>query len=142
MARCTLLHSLFDSDWFIGSNFDNWYQKLRIVLEHECILHIIMDPAPEVLTSNTYDAIKSTYQKWPNDHIIMLLRAAKNTNLVVNSMMLSGRKFFKCWRSSFAPLKMCLQCSNNSLRKKKKKKVQRVVLGLMSPNWQKSLRLT
>ena len=57
-----------------------------------------MDLAPEVLTSNTCDVIKDTYQKWPNDHITMccVLRAAKNTILVVNLLMLSGRKSFKC----------------------------------------------
>ena len=71
MARCPLLCSLFNSDLFIGSNFDRWYRKLQIVLEHEWILYMIMDLAPEILTSNTYDAIKGTYQKWPNDHITM-----------------------------------------------------------------------
>ena len=69
MARCPLLHSLFDSDLFIGPNFDRWYRKLQIVLEYEWILYMIMDLAPEVPTSNTYDAMKSSYQKWPNDHI-------------------------------------------------------------------------
>ena len=71
MARYTLLYSLFDSDWLIRSNFDKWYWKLQIVLKYEWILNMIMDPAPEVLTSNTYDAIKGTYQKWPNDSITM-----------------------------------------------------------------------
>ena len=32
---------------------------------------MIIDPVPDVSTSNTYDAIKGTYQKWPNNHIIM-----------------------------------------------------------------------
>ena len=32
---------------------------------------MIIDPALEVSTSKTYDAIKGTYQKWPNDHITM-----------------------------------------------------------------------
>ena len=56
-----------------------------------------MDLAPEVFTSNTYDVIKDTYQKWPNDRITMycVLRAAKNMISVVNSLMLSERKFFK-----------------------------------------------
>ena len=51
---------------------------------------------------------------------MVFLRAAKNMNVVVNSMMLSGRKSFKYRRSSFVPLKMCLQWGNNLLKKKKK----------------------
>ena len=60
--------------------------------------NMIMDPALEIPTFNTHDAIKDTYQKWPNDHITMwyFLRTMKNMNLVVNLMMLSGRKSFKC----------------------------------------------
>ena len=97
MTRCMLLHSLFDSDLFIGLNFDRWYRKLQIVLEHEWILNMIMDPAPDVFISNIHDAIKGTYQKWPNDRITIccILRAAKNMILVVNLLMLSGRKSFK-----------------------------------------------
>ena len=69
MARYPLLYLLFDGDLFIGLNFDRWYQKLQIVLEHEWNLNMIMDLAPDVSTSNTHDAIKGSYQKWPNDHI-------------------------------------------------------------------------
>ena len=60
--------------------------KFAIVLEHEWILNMIMDLAPDVPTSNTHNAIKDTYQKWPNDHITVwyFLRAVKNMNLVVN----------------------------------------------------------
>ena len=61
MARYPLLCSLFDSDLFKGPNFDRWYRKLQIVLEYEWILYMIMDPAPDVSASNTYDAIKDTY---------------------------------------------------------------------------------
>ena len=71
MVRFPFLHSLFDSDWFIGPNFDNWYWKLQLVLEHEWILNMIMDPAPKVSMSNICDAIKETYQKWPYDQITM-----------------------------------------------------------------------
>ena len=97
MVRYPLLHSLFDNDLFIEPNFDRWYQKLRIVLEHEWILNMIIDPALDVPTSDIHDAIKGTYQKWPNDHIMVwyFLRAVKNINLVINLMMLSEKKFFK-----------------------------------------------
>ena len=56
-----------------------------------------MDPAPDIFTFNTHDAIKGTYQKWPNDYITMwyFLRAVKNINLVVNLMMFSRKKSFK-----------------------------------------------
>ena len=30
---------------------------------------MIMDLAPNIFMSNTYDVIKGTYQKYPNDHI-------------------------------------------------------------------------
>ena len=59
---------------------------------------MIIDPALDVPISNTHDVIKGTYQIWLNDHITVwyFLRVVKNMNLVINSMMLSGKKFFKC----------------------------------------------
>ena len=57
------LRSLLDNDKLIGSNFDNWYQKLRIVLEYERILYMIIDPAPEVLAFNANVMVRDTYQK-------------------------------------------------------------------------------
>ena len=57
-----------------------------------------MDPAPYIFASNTHEVIKDTYQKLLNDSITIcyFLRATKNTNLVINSMMLSRKKIFKC----------------------------------------------
>ena len=68
MASSLLLHLLLDSDKFMGSNFNNWYQKLRIVLEHERILYVIMDPAPKVSALNVDVMVRDTYQKWLNDY--------------------------------------------------------------------------
>ena len=67
MASKLSLRSLLDSDKFIGPNFDNWYQKLRLVFEHERILYMIMDPIPEIPVSNADVTIRDTYQKWLND---------------------------------------------------------------------------
>ena len=63
MASSLSLHSLLDSDKIIRSNFDKWYQKLRIIFEHERILYVITDPVPEVLAPNTDAMIRDTYQK-------------------------------------------------------------------------------
>ena len=71
MARSLSLRSLLDSDKFMGSNFDNWYRKLRVVLELEKILYMIMDLVPKVLTLNTNTMVRDTYQKWLNDCTIV-----------------------------------------------------------------------
>ena len=94
MASNLLLCSLLDSDKLIGPNFDSWYRKLKIVLEHERILYLITDPAPEVLAPNTHDAVRDTYQKWLNDRIMMqcIMRAMMNDNLVINSRTLNQKK--------------------------------------------------
>ena len=55
----------------MGPNFGRWYPKLQIILEHNWILYVIIDLAPEVFTSKTHDMIKGTYQKWANDRITM-----------------------------------------------------------------------
>ena len=47
MATTLSLWSLLDNDKLIESNFDSWYRKLKIILEHERILHVITDDAPE-----------------------------------------------------------------------------------------------
>ena len=66
-----LLWSLFDSDKLVGSNFDSGYWKLKIILEHEKILYVLMDPTPKILISNAHDAVRGTYQKWLNDQTIV-----------------------------------------------------------------------
>ena len=47
MATTLSLRSLLDNDMLMGPNFDSWYRKLKIILEHERILYIVTDPAPE-----------------------------------------------------------------------------------------------
>ena len=63
MASRLLLRSLLDSDKLMGSNFDNWYQKLKIILEYKRILYMIMDPVPEVPISNADAMIRDTDRK-------------------------------------------------------------------------------
>ena len=61
MASKLSLHSLLDSNKLIGPNIDSWYRMLKIVLEHEKILYVLMDPAPKVFVPNTCDAVRDTY---------------------------------------------------------------------------------
>ena len=63
MATSLSLRSLLDNDKLVGPNFDSWYRKLKIVLEHEWILHVIMDPAPEEPAANARGTVRDTYQK-------------------------------------------------------------------------------
>ena len=48
MASNPSLRSILENDKLKGPNYDSWYRKLKIVLEHERILYVISDPAPEV----------------------------------------------------------------------------------------------
>ena len=48
-------------------NFDSWYRKLKIVLEHEWILYVLTDLAPEEPAPNAHSMVRDTYQKWLND---------------------------------------------------------------------------
>ena len=57
-------------------------------------------------------------------HRVVFSRVAKNMNLVVNSMMLSERKFFKYWRSSFGTSEDVSSVGHQSFEKEKDKKVQ------------------
>ena len=54
MANTLSLRTLLDNDKLYGPNFDSWYQKLKIVLEYEWILYVILDPAPEEPASNDH----------------------------------------------------------------------------------------
>ena len=63
MTTTLSLQSLLDSDKLMGSNFDSWYRKLKIILEHEQILYMLTDSAPEEPAPNTRSPIKDTYQK-------------------------------------------------------------------------------
>ena len=64
----------------MGSNFNSWYWKLKVILEHEQILFVLIDPAPEEPTPNTRSTIWDTYQKWLNDRTTVrcIILAAMN----------------------------------------------------------------
>ena len=47
MATTLSLQSLLDNDKLMGPNFNSWYRKLKIILEHERILYVVTDPVPE-----------------------------------------------------------------------------------------------
>ena len=71
MASNPSLRSILENDKLKEPNYDSWYRKLKIVLEHERILYVISDPAPEVPAQNARQAVKDAYQKWLNDCITM-----------------------------------------------------------------------
>ena len=83
MANTLYLHSLLDSDKLIGPNFDSWYQNLKIVLEHERILYVLMDQALEEPTVNAPRAARDTYIKWLNDRMTVhcVMRTSMNDKL-------------------------------------------------------------
>ena len=76
MVHNLSLRSLLDNKKLVGSNYDTQYRKLKIVLEHEWILYVIMDPAPEEPAPNARSTVRHAYQKWLSDrtmvHCIML----------------------------------------------------------------------
>ena len=80
MSTNLSLRSLLDSDKLSGPNFESWFRKVKIVLEHERILYVIMDPAPEQPASNVRGAVRDTYQKWLSDRITVrcIMLAAMN----------------------------------------------------------------
>ena len=61
MATTLSLRSLLDNDKLMGPNFDSWYRKLKIVLEHERILYVVTDPAPKEPAPNARGTIRDTY---------------------------------------------------------------------------------
>ena len=83
MANTLSLHMLLDSDKLIEFNFDSWYWKLKIVLEHERILYVLTDLAPEEPAANAPRAMRDTYMKWLNDRTTMrcVMRVAMNDEL-------------------------------------------------------------
>ena len=64
MACFLSLRSLLDNDKLMGSNFDSWYRKLKIILEHEWILYVLTDPTHEESAANAHGTVRDTYQKW------------------------------------------------------------------------------
>ena len=83
MANTLSLHMLLDSDKLIEPNFDSWYRKLKIILEHERILYILTDQGPEESAVNAPCTMRDTYMKWLNDLMIVrcMIRAAMNDEL-------------------------------------------------------------
>ena len=61
MATTLSLRSLLDNDKLMGPNFDSWYQKLKIILQHEWIFYVVTDPAPEEPAPNARGAVRDTY---------------------------------------------------------------------------------
>ena len=66
MASNLSLWPLLDSEKFIRLNFDNWYWKLKIVLEHERILYVLTNLTPEEPAPNAWGTVQDTYLKWLN----------------------------------------------------------------------------
>ena len=63
MTNTLSLRSLLDSDKLTGPNFDSWYRKLKIVLEHERILYVLTDQATEEPAANAPRTARDTYMK-------------------------------------------------------------------------------
>ena len=80
MSSNLSLWSLLDNKKLKGHNFDSWYRKLRIVLEHERILYAIMDPAPEIPPANARTTVRDAYLKWVSDRTTVrcIMLAAMN----------------------------------------------------------------
>ena len=80
MATTLSLRSLLDSNKLMESNFDSWYQKLKIILEYEQILYVLTDPILEEPAPNVRSSIRDTYQKWLNDQTTVrcIMLAAMN----------------------------------------------------------------
>ena len=61
MSSNLSLRSLLDNEKLKGPNFDSWYRRLRIILEHERILYVISDPAPETPATDGQGSVRDTY---------------------------------------------------------------------------------
>ena len=80
MSTSLSLRSLLDNEKLTGPNFDSWYRRLRIVLGHERISYVIIDPTPEVLAANARGPVRDAYQKWISDRTTVrcIMLAAMN----------------------------------------------------------------
>ena len=83
MANKLSLCMLLDNDKLTEFNFDSWYRKLKIILEHERILYILTDEASEEPAVNASRTMRDTYMKWLNNHMTVrcVMRAAMNDEL-------------------------------------------------------------
>ena len=103
MASNLSLRSLLDSEKLTGLNFDNWYQKLKLVLEHERILYMIMDLAPEEPAPNAWEMVWDTYLKWLNDHtmICFIMRVSMNDEFSQKFEEAQSKKMLQVLKNSF-----------------------------------------
>ena len=64
----------------MGSNFNSWYRKLKIILEYEQILYVLTDLAPEESIPNAHGVVWDTYLKLLNDRTMVccIMRVAMN----------------------------------------------------------------
>ena len=83
IANTLSLCLLLESDKLTGLNFDSWYRKLKIILEHKRILYMLIDPPPKESAANAPRAMRDTYLKWLSDHIMVhcIMRAVMNDKL-------------------------------------------------------------
>ena len=107
MASSLLLRLLLDSEKIMGPNFINSYQKLRIVLECEKILYVIMDLAPKVPVPNSDVKVRDTYQKWLNDCMIVrcIMRATMSDEFSYKFIDAQPKEMLQMLNKSFDTLK-------------------------------------
>ena len=80
MSSNLSLRSLLDNEKLKGPNFDSWYRKLRIILEHERILYVIIDSTPKLSSIGARNSIRDAYLKWVSDQTTVrcIMLAAMN----------------------------------------------------------------
>ena len=103
MASNLLLLSLLDSEKLTRLNFDNWYRKLKIVLEHERILYVITDLTPKEPAPNARGVVRDTYLKWLNDRTMVrcIMRASMNDEFSQKFEEAQLEKILQVLRDSF-----------------------------------------
>ena len=104
MANTISLRMLLDGDKLTRPNFDSWYRKLKIVLEHERILYVLMNEAPEEPATNAPRAARDTYMKWLNDctTVRCMMRAAMNDELSHKFEDAESEEIIKILNESFS----------------------------------------
>ena len=106
MATNLSLRSLLDSDKLRGSNFNSWYQKLKIVLKYKRILYMLTDLTSEEPASNACGTVRDTYLKWLNDRIMVccIMRATMNDEFSHKFEKAQPEKMLKVLNDSFGTL--------------------------------------
>ena len=97
---------MLDSEKLIIPNFDNWYWKLKIVLEHKRILYVITDPAPKEPALNAQGMVWDTYLKWLNDRTIVrcIMQASMNDEFSQKFEEAQPEKMLQVLRNFFGTL--------------------------------------